>query len=48
MIVTDIQQGLMFAVNPVGSLIWERLTEGLSPDEVARQLAKECSLFSGL
>lgn len=44
MIITDIEQGLMFGVNPIGSLIWEKLTQGLLPDEVARHLAAECSI----
>jgi hypothetical protein len=44
MIVTDVEQSLMFGINPIGSLIWQKLTEGASPDEVAHKLASECSI----
>jgi len=43
-IVTDIDQGLMFGMNPIGSLIWQQLTEGRSLDEITQRLAAEFAI----
>ena len=37
----DISGGLMFNLNPVGSIIWQQLSEGCSLEQIAIRLATD-------
>ena len=43
-IVTDIDQGLMFGLNPIGSMIWQQLTDGRSLEEITDRLTAEFAI----
>lgn len=43
-VLLDIEQGLCFSLNPVGSRIWNMLKEGRSVDEIANALEQEFGL----
>lgn len=40
-ILLDINQGLMFSVNPVGSKIVEKLQRGLEPSQIVEEISAE-------
>lgn len=37
----DVETGLMFSLNSVGSLIWERLKQGMTPTQIVAAIALE-------
>jgi hypothetical protein len=37
-VLMDINGGFMFSLNPIGSLIWQQLSDGRSPAQVAEDL----------
>jgi hypothetical protein len=43
-VLLDIEQGLCFSLNPVGTRIWEMLKAGRSMNEIADKLAEEFAL----
>jgi len=43
-VLLDIEQGLCFSLNPVGTKIWEMVKDGQSQDEIADALEKEFPL----
>jgi len=43
-VLMDIEGGQMFNLNVVGSIIWRRLSEGDSPEQIARNLASEFNI----
>ena len=43
-VLLDIEQGLCFSLNPVGTRIWEMIKDGRSVDEIADALEKEFRL----
>ena len=38
-VLLNVESGLMYSVNEVGSLIWERLSQGVGLDEIATSIA---------
>jgi Coenzyme PQQ synthesis protein D (PqqD) len=46
-VVMHIQQGLMYTSNPVGGLMLELLSQGLSPEQVVERVCHECDLADG-
>jgi hypothetical protein len=43
-VLLDIEQGLCFSLNPVGTRIWEMIKDGRSVDEIADALEQEFRL----
>ena len=43
-IVLDIDRGLMFRLNAVGGLILESIGKGCTEIEIAKQIARQCSI----
>jgi hypothetical protein len=43
-VLLDIEQGLCFSLNPVGTRIWEMIKDGRSIDEIADALEEEFRL----
>lgn len=43
-VLLDIEQGLCFSLNPIGTKIWEMLKDGRSLDEIADALEQEFRL----
>jgi len=43
-VLLDIEQGLCFSLNPVGTRIWEMIKDGRSVDEIADALEEEFRL----
>jgi len=43
-VLLDIEQGLCFSLNPVGTKIWEMIKDGRSVDEIADALENEFRL----
>ncbi len=43
-VLLDIEQGLCFSLNPVGTKIWEMIKDGRSVDEIAEALEEEFHL----
>jgi len=43
-VLLDIDQGLCFSLNPVGTRIWEMIKAGRSVDEIADKLGEEFAL----
>jgi hypothetical protein len=43
-VLLDIEQGLCFSLNPVGTRIWEMIKDGRSVDEIADTLEEEFRL----
>jgi len=40
-VLLDIESGLMYSVNGVGGLIWEKLSQGIDLEEIAVSLAAQ-------
>jgi hypothetical protein len=40
-VLMDIQGGSMLTLNPIGSIIWQQLSDGRSPEQIAEHLALE-------
>lgn len=40
-VLMDIHRGSMLTLNPPGTIIWQQLSDGRSPDQVADRLASE-------
>jgi hypothetical protein len=40
-VLMDIQGGSMLTLNPIGSIIWQQLSDGRSPEQIAERLASE-------
>jgi len=40
-VLMDIQGGSMLTLNPIGSIIWQQLSDGRSPEQIAEHLASE-------
>lgn len=40
-VIMNIKRGSMLTLNPTGSMIWQRLSEGHTPTQIAAQLASE-------
>ena len=40
-VLMDIQGGSMLTLNPIGSIIWQQLSDGRSPEQIAAHLASE-------
>lgn len=40
-VLLDIEQGLCFSLNPIGTKIWEMVKDGRSPDEITDVLQQE-------
>src|SRR5260370_9057696 len=38
-VLMDIQRGSMLTLNPVGSIIWQQLSDGCSPEQIPERLA---------
>ena len=43
-VLLDVQQGLCFSLNPIGTRIWEMVKDGFSLDEIADVLHQEFRL----
>jgi hypothetical protein len=43
-VLLDIEQGLCFSLNPIGTKIWRMLKDGCSPDEITDVLQQEFRL----
>ena len=43
-VLLDIEQGLCFSLNPIGTKIWAMVKEGRSPDEITDVLQQEFCL----
>ena len=43
-VLLDVQQGLCFSLNPVGTLIWKRLCDGCSVTQIVQSIAEACSI----
>ena len=46
-VLMNIKGGSMLTLNPTGSIIWERLSEGLTTAQIAAQLASEFGISQG-
>jgi hypothetical protein len=40
-VLMDIQGGHMVTLNPIGSIIWQQLSDGRTPEQIATRLASE-------
>src|SRR5467141_2777279 len=40
-VLMDIQGGSMLTLNPIGSIIWQQLSDGRLPEQIAEHLASE-------
>src|SRR5258708_25780552 len=40
-VLMDIKGGHMVTLNPIGSIIWQQLSDGRSPEQIATHLASE-------
>ena len=40
-VLMDIQGGSMLTLNPIGSIIWQQLSDGRPPEQIAERLASE-------
>ncbi len=40
-VLMDIQGGSMLTLNPIGSIIWQQLSDGRTPEQIASHLASE-------
>jgi hypothetical protein len=41
-VLIDVNQGIMFSLNLIGSIIWKYLAEGLSPENIVDLISREC------
>ena len=40
-VLMDVKGGLMFSLNPIGSIIWQQLSDGRTPEQIAERLSSE-------
>lgn len=43
-VLLDVTQGLCFSINPVGALIWKRVSDGCALSQIAQYLAETFSI----
>lgn len=43
-VLLDVQQGLCFSINPVGTLIWKRVRDGCTVTQIAQHMAETFSI----
>jgi hypothetical protein len=43
-VLIDVNQGIMFSLNLIGSIIWKHLAEGLSPENIVDLISRECQV----
>jgi Coenzyme PQQ synthesis protein D (PqqD) len=43
-VLMDIQRGSMLTLNPAGTIMWQQLSDGCSPSQVADQLASKFAI----
>lgn len=46
-VLMNIKGGSMLTLNPIGSIIWQRLSDGRTPAQIAAQLASEFGISQG-